>query len=70
MMAVTGSVTMVALATLASGRAGVLGAALFVFPIFVAGVLHLAYALSMIMATRAERPEQEPIRKRRLQPAT
>lgn len=70
MMAVTGSVTMVALVILASGPAGFLGVALFAFPIFVAGALHLAYSLSVAIAARAERPERAPVRKRRLQPAT
>lgn len=69
-MAVTGSVIMVTLVTLASGPAGFLGAVLFAFPILVAGVLHLAYSLSVAVAARAERPERTPVRRRRLQPAT
>jgi len=67
-IAVTGSVTVAALVTLASGPAGFLGAALFAFPIFVAGALHLACSVSVAIAARAERPQL--IRQRRLQPAT
>ena len=69
-IAVVGSVTMVALDYMASGPAGFLGAVLFAFPILVAGVLHLAYSLSVAVAARAERPERTPVRRRRLQPAT
>lgn len=69
-MAVAGSLSMVALVTLASGPAGFLGAALFAFPIFVAGALHVAYSLGVAVGAMAEQPERAPVRKRRLQPAT
>ena len=69
-MAVAGGVTMIALVTLASGPDGFLGVVLFAFPILFAGVLHLAYSLSVTVAARAERSEPAPVRRRRLQPAT
>ena len=69
-MALTGSVTMIVLVSLASGPAGVLGVVLFAFPISVAGVLHLAYSLCVAMAARAERPDPAPARMTRLQPVT
>ena len=69
-MAVVGGVTIMALVTLASGPDDFLGVVLFAFPILFAGVLHLAYSLSVAVAARAERPEPALVRRRRLQPAT
>ena len=69
-MAVAGGVTMIAFVTLASGPDDLLGVVMFAFPILFAGVLHLAYSLSVAVAARAERPERAPVRRRRLQPAT
>jgi hypothetical protein len=69
-MAVAGGLTMIALVTLASGPDGLLGVVLFAFPVLFAGVLHLAYSVSLSVAARAERPEPAPVRRRQLQAAT